>query len=301
MRSVFYLIVASIAALSCVTASRNSNVARPPSFLPRSLTKKSTDSSVLATDIMFKLRGGDQAATMVAMAGDWVGSLAGPASIISGAVLSNLYQNMRADAELSVQPGDTALIRTAKKLTKFLLTSAFAMVISCIFFSLITRSMLMALPPAALAKIKVHEQSTPMSVLRENFEFEYLTCQLLIGQGLLNWLASIALTFGIPRANQPVSVRKMNQFISSVVFCMMLVMISFFNNHLIHYPNYLAMLMRWMHIMFRRFIWHYPLLPMAYIIGPIFALTVYRGLDVFLFNSDSEEGFATKLWNDVFG
>jgi hypothetical protein len=251
-------------------------------------------------DAIWKLRGGDQAA-LISKASDWVGSLSGPASMISGAVLSNLYQTMRTDAELSVKYGDATYIKVLKKMTKFLLTSAFAMVISCIFFSLITRSMLLALPPNVVSKIRINDSSTPMSVLQEHFEFEYLTCQILMGQGLINWLAAIALTFGIPSPSQTVTVRKMNVFISTVVTCMILVMVSFFNNHLIHYANYPHMLVRWLHIMWRRFIWHWPLLPMTYMIGPVFCLAVYQGIDAFFFKLEDEDGPLTIFGKDVFG
>ncbi|GKY90566.1 hypothetical protein MPSEU_000030300 [Mayamaea pseudoterrestris] len=306
MRQRFCLLLCLVL-LSCVVgASSDSTVLRPRllAFQPQSLTSTSSDSQsiLMATSSILNLRGGDQSAMLVGKASDWVGSLAGPASMVSGAVLSNLYQIMRADSDLSIKPGDSKMLRIAKKMTKFLLVSAFTMVLSCIFFSLITRSMLMALPPAALAKVHVHGESTPMSVLRENFEFEYLTCQILIGQGLLNWLGSIALTFGIPRPDQPLSVRKMNVFISTVVSCMMLIMVSFFNNHLIHYPNYLAMLWRWSEITWRKFIWHWPLMPMTYIMGPVFLLAVYRGLDAFFLNSDKDdESLADRIVRDVFG
>ena len=297
MKRQTHFIVSTIAALAlaATVSSEPSSVIPRRAFRVRPLpTTRFIDSNAVATSPVLALRGGNQAA-LVAEASNWVGSLAGPASMISGAVLSNLYQNMRADAELSVKPGDPGALRIIKKLAKFLLASSFAMVISCIFFSLITRSMLMALPPVALNKIYIDETSTPMSVLQQNFEFEYLTCQILMGQGLLNWLASIALTFAIPLPNQPVSVRKMNSFLSTLVICMILVMISFFNNHLLHYSNYAAMLFRWMHIMLRKFVWHWPLLPMAYVIGPAFVLAVYRGLDVFIFNADHEDKLDVRL------
>ncbi|GKY98881.1 hypothetical protein MPSEU_000844000 [Mayamaea pseudoterrestris] len=308
MRHCVHLLLGSVL-LACVAAAASSDSTvvrrRLLAFRPQSsLTSTSSDRqpTITANSSILELRGGDQSAMLVGKASDWVGSLAGPASMVSGAVLSNLYQIMRADSDLSIKPGDSKMLRIAKKMTKFLLVSAFTMVLSCIFFSLITRSMLMALPPAALAKVHVHDESTPMSVLRENFEFEYLTCQILIGQGLLNWLGSIALTFGIPRPDQPLSVRKMNVFISTVVSCMMLIMVSFFNNHLIHYPNYLAMLWRWSEITWRKFIWHWPLMPMTYIMGPVFLLAVYRGLDAFFLNSDKDdESLADRIVRDVFG
>lgn len=71
-----------------------------------------------------------------------------------------------------------------------------------------------------------------------------------------------------------VFIHKMNVFINSYIYpCHT----QFFNNHLAYHSNYAALMCRWIHVLWRKFAWHCPLMPMAYIIGPVMILTVYRG------------------------
>jgi hypothetical protein len=58
----------------------------------------------------------------------------------------------------------------------------------------------------------INQDSTPLSFLHDNFEFEYLTARLTFLQGILNWLGAIGLGHILPSGESTDS-RVMNQFI----------------------------------------------------------------------------------------
>jgi hypothetical protein len=58
----------------------------------------------------------------------------------------------------------------------------------------------------------IHKDSTPLSFLHDNFEFEYLTANISFLQGILNWLGAISLGHILPSGESTDS-RVMNQFI----------------------------------------------------------------------------------------
>ena len=56
----------------------------------------------------------------------------------------------------------------------------------------------------------IHYHSA-MGFLNHNHEFEYLTSRVMFLQGLLHWLAAVALDVVIPKPREGAAARKMNQ------------------------------------------------------------------------------------------
>lgn len=83
--------------------------------------------------------------------------------------------------------------------------------------------------------VRLSSDTTPLSFLRDHFEFEYLTARITFLQGLLNWLGAIALTHAIPTAGESLATRKMNIFIASSLGTLICVMLSFYNGHMNFY------------------------------------------------------------------
>jgi hypothetical protein len=119
--------------------------------------------------------------------------------------------------------------------------------------------------------------TSALGFLREHFEFEYLTARITFLQGLLNWLAAVALEHTIPRKGEGKAALKMNKFIASSLLTLILLLISFYNNHMTFYHNYSHMLSRWLKVTYLRYIWHWRPRPMALLYVPTTFLTLYLG------------------------
>jgi hypothetical protein len=124
---------------------------------------------------------------------------------------------------------------------------------------------------------------TPLELLRENFEFEYLTAQITFLQGLLNWLAAIGLAHILPSSEvTAISPPEdaLNRFIACSLGTLILLMISFFNSHLTFYNNYPSMLIRWCDVTYHRFfgvISHSPTTPLSLVLFPLLLTSFYYG------------------------
>ena len=120
-----------------------------------------------------------------------------------------------------------------------------------------------------------------MGFLSHNHEFEYLTSRVTFLQGLLNWLAAVALEVAIPKKGEGVAARKLNRFIASSLVSIILMIISFYNGHMTFYENYSEMLLRYAVVTLKRFFWRWPVRPMSFLSLPALIYTTILGWKAF--------------------
>lgn len=202
--------------------------------------------------------------TLAMEAFEWCSNLGAPAALVAGAVLATLSQTRGDLAPCSTDP---KWVRLSKKTCRALLLSSFAMEIVCIFVTTVTGTMLLSHgdSPAGLhAGIHYH---SAMGFLNHNHEFEYLTSRVTFLQGLLHWLAAVALDVVIPKPEEGAAAKKMNQFICSSLIAIILMIISFYNGHMTFYSNYAEMLGRYIVVTMRRYFLRWPPRPMSLLSG----------------------------------
>lgn len=117
--------------------------------------------------------------------------------------------------------------------------------------------------------------------LRHNHEFEYLTARITFLQGLFNWLIATSLEMAIPKPGEGEAARRMNAFISSSLVSIILLMLSFYNAHMTFYDNYAHMLYDYLTVFWHRFVWNWPLRPMAWFYIPSVIYSVNAGIKAF--------------------
>jgi len=228
------------------------------------------------------LRGGGNAEDFLDDAYDWCVNLGAPAALIAGAVIATLYENIRG-GQLELHKGDSAYIMAAKKMTSLLLLSAFAMQTVSIFVTTVTGTMLRSRDFSSMQT----SATSALGFLRENFEFELLTSRLSFLQGLLNWLAGVALEYTIPRKGEGRAAKKMDQFIAVSLTTLIILLISFYNTHLTFYCNYWQMIVRWVHVTTKKYTEEFR--PMMILYIPGLMLSLYKGFSALQEGAYSEE------------
>jgi len=108
-----------------------------------------------------------------------------------------------------------------------------------------------------------------------------LTARITFLQGLFNWLVATAMEMAIPKRGEGEAARRMNAFISSSLFSIILLMLSFYNAHMSFYDNYAHMLYVYCKVLFKRFIWTWPIRPMAWLYIPSVIWSVRSGVLAF--------------------
>ncbi|KAH8074128.1 hypothetical protein JL720_10679 [Aureococcus anophagefferens] len=156
---------------------------------------------------------------------EWCANYAAPASLVAGAVAS-----FGAERPSMAPAADRRRVRVAKKGVRLMLISAFTLEILAVFITTITGTMLLSDGSAAAA-------ATPMAMLKVTFELEYLACRVCFLQGLVNWLGAIALQHAIPKAGETTSTRRINNFVSSSLCTLIILMAAIYNDHT-EYQNY---------------------------------------------------------------
>jgi len=231
-----------------------------------------------------KLRGGAfgdwDSSELISSSYDWCMNLGAPSALVAGAVIATIYENMKS-GDLELTSDDSKIVSFSKKLTRLLLVTAFGLEVLSIFVTTVTGSMLLSRTIETMAKLKVGPDTTPISFLIENFEFEYLSAQLTFLMGLLNWLSAIALSFAIPTPGERSTTRLMNKFIASSLSMMIVIMVAFYNNHLTFYPNLWCMVLRYKVVTWKNFVWLWPPRPLAFVIVPFLGLALFYGFRTF--------------------
>lgn len=90
--------------------------------------------------LLVDLRGGSSGPDVgeLAMgAYDWCGNLGAPSALVAGAVVATLYETMKS-GDLVLDRDDTLIVALAKKLTRMLLMSAFALETVSIFVTTVS-------------------------------------------------------------------------------------------------------------------------------------------------------------------
>ncbi|KAL7555807.1 hypothetical protein ACA910_002272 [Epithemia clementina (nom. ined.)] len=254
-----------------------------------------------SSSVLLSLRGGVQAdgevSALVDDAYSWFMHLGEPSALIAGAVIATIYENI-GNGALDILPQDSKFTKFKKRLTTSLLISAFGLEITAIFVTTVTGTMLLSRPLHDMDHlVPVGPHTTPLGFLRDNFEFEYLTARVAYLQGLLNWLAAIALRHIIPRSGESKETIFMNRFISSALFFTIAVMLSFYNNHMSFYHNYVEMLSHWMSVTARRFFFCWPPRMMGIVYIPAILSTIYWGYIGF-FGTHRHESQQTNAQDD---
>ena len=226
--------------------------------------------SLNSIETLVNVRGGGDIDDIVDDAYDWCINLGAPAALVAGAVIATLYENLHS-GQLELHKGDSMYIMAAKKTTSILLLSAFAFEIVCIFVTTVTGTMLRASDLSGTTTTV----TSALGFMRENFEFEYLTSRLSFLQGLIHWLAGVALEQTIPRRGEGLAARKMDQFVAVSLATLIVLLLSFYNAHLNHYGNYFQMCVRCLHLMFKRFSGKFR--PMMVLYIPGIMLSLYTG------------------------
>lgn len=222
------------------------------------------------------LRGGSTSLSVDELANlacEWCFHLGAPAALVAGATVATLYENIRGGA-LDVSHDDTPYIRYAKKVAHVLLLSAFGLQITSIFVTTVTGTMLIERDWDTVTTTA----TTGLGFMREHLEFEYLTARISFLQGLLNWLAGVAVEHTIPRPGQGTAARQMDQFVASSLGTLLIMLLAFYNSHCHFYHNYLHMLVRWKITFFQRFV--RSLRSTTYLLVPMLCLSIVTGIRV---------------------
>lgn len=233
---------------------------------------------------LLSFRGGDTVtepySEFLELAYGWCINLGAPSALVAGVVVATLHENIH-QGDLVVSKHDKFSTQLAKKLTHLLLLSAFALETMSIFVTTVTATMLLSRGTDAIPTLT--SSSAPLHFLWENYEFEYLTARITFLQGLLNWLAALGMNHIIPsREPTSKSVQAFNKFVAFSLFTVIVLMVSFYNDHMTFYPNYLVMFSRWafltIHGYFggRRTILSTPR-PLAFVLMPLLVVSLYWG------------------------
>lgn len=95
-----------------------------------------------------------------------------------------------------------------------------------------------------------------------------LTTQICFLQGLLNWLAAVAVELVLPKDGETKSARRMNKCLAGWLSSMMIWMLAFYNHHLSFYRDYFAMLRRFVVLFCQIYILERPIRPLSLVYFP---------------------------------
>jgi hypothetical protein len=208
---------------------------------------------------------------------EWTANLGAPAALVAGAVLVTMSENR---VNMAPRRRDKKWIRILKQACRFLLLSSFAMEVVSIFVSTVTGSVLLS-HGEQLTKSAVVGYTSPLGLLHHHHEFEYLTIRIAFLQGLFHWLAAVAMEFVVPQEGENVSARRMNAFMASCLFSLILWILGFYNHHLAFYGDYGGMLRRYAVLFAKKFFGSWPPRPMTWLYGPSFAASIVLGWRAF--------------------
>jgi len=82
--------------------------------------------------------------------------------------------------------------------------------------------------------------------------FEYLFTQISFLQGLIHWLGAVIVELLLPKPTETMSARRMNKCLASWLVTLVLIIISFYNNHINFYSDYATMLRRFFVLLLKR-------------------------------------------------
>jgi hypothetical protein len=263
------------------------------SFASTSIGNSNSNSNI--NSISLSLRGGSavaDTAQLVEQAYGWATNLGAPAALVAGAVIATLYETLSSGSLDVNETTDPKWVQVAKKATRILLVSAFIMQTICIFCTTVLGTQLISDPPLASNAV------TSVQYLQEHYEFEVLTIKLSFLQGLVTWLAAIAIEHAIPQdPNEPANRRNMDMLIASSLTTLIIAMLAFYNTHMNFYNNFLQMLHRYAIVVFQRYFAHWPPKPLTVLAIPSSIASIVYFFKVFLVH----DGNASDAANNTKG
>ena len=288
MRRLVFLLVIPWSLQVAATGATAKRFRRPFLLSPTKLSSTSCRGTRTSTTVSLSLRGGSDsvdASQLVDQAYGWATNLGAPAALVAGAVIATLYETLSSGSLDVNEATDPRWVQIAKKATRMLLVSAFIMQIICIFCTTVLGTQLISDPPMASKAI------TAVQYLQEHYEFEVLTAKISFLQGLLTWLAAIALEHAIPQeAHEPPARRNMDMLIASSLTTLIIAMLSFYNGHMNFYTNYLHMLHRYATVVMKRYFGHWPPKVLTVVAIPSSITSIVYFFKVFLVHDRSGPG-----------
>lgn len=100
--------------------------------------------------------------------------------------------------------------------------------------------------------------------------FEYLATQICFLQGLLNWLAAVAVELCLPRDGETKSAKLMNKCLAGWLTSLMFWMLAFYNHHLNFYSDYASMVGRFFTLFLTKYVTEFPIRPLSLLYIPSF-------------------------------
>mmetsp|Transcript_34390 Transcript_34390/g.34971 ORF Transcript_34390/g.34971 Transcript_34390/m.34971 type:complete len:318 (+) Transcript_34390:43-996(+) len=179
---------------------------------------------------------------------EWTSNMGAPAALIATAVLVTLSETR---LETIPKKSDKPWIRFMKRLMRLLLMSSFAFEVTSIFVGNMTGSMLLGHGSQPSPK-KLVGYGSPLRLLYHHYEFEYLFTQISFLQGLIHWLGAVIVELLLPKPTETMSARRMNKCLASWLVTLVLIIISFYNNHINFYSDYATMLRRFFVLLLKR-------------------------------------------------
>lgn len=205
--------------------------------------------------------------------------------IFPASVISTLYEKFNLNAFETTQ-SDSYLTMFAKRCQCVLLLSAFGFEIISIFVTTVTGTKLMALQNNPDSMLLDTSMQSGLKFLQKNYEFEYLTSRITFLQGLLNWLASIALDFAIPKKGQGKALRKLNRAIASCLGSTIILILAFYNGHMNFYTNYFHMIQDWVKLTWKQYVTIKRPRPLSLFLLPSVMYSMYLLMIAFISPSD---------------
>ena len=202
---------------------------------------------------------------------EWTACLGAPAALVAGAVLVTLSETRE---DMAPRKTDKKWTRIAKQVTRFLLMSSFALEVVSIFVSTVTGTVLLSHGEVAAAGATVGYAS-PLGLLHNHHEFEYLTITVAFLQGLFHWLAAAALEIIIPKPGEGLSSKRMNKCLASCLATLCFWILAFYNHHLTFYGDYFGMVRRVLCLFTKSFLLNWPPRFMAFFYVPSFCMSLW--------------------------
>ena len=184
----------------------------------------------------------------------WMTGIRTPATLVAGSALSSF---LAFSHELKMDPTDTFVTKTLKRFCLVLLFSSFFLEVFCIFASTVTSTWLMAFGSENTPTLQgINPMATSaISFLERELEFEFVTMRLFFIQGLLGWLTGVAVRFLLPclKSETARADRELAKFYSRGLVTLVLMMLHYFQRHIVFYPTYAHMVARFFVLGAKRF------------------------------------------------
>merc|ERR1712167_184593 len=169
--------------------------------------------------------------------------------------------------------GEPEWAAKARKTALIMLAVAFTSEIAVVFIGTVSGTWLLG--SAGAAKNVGNFKPTAVdsiALLTREMPFEYAAVRVGFFNGLLNWLGAMGLLLSIPATDDP-NDKAIAAGIGSMIGGVLIMMIAFFNKHLVKYDNYFNMIADLGRMAWMRYVWQWPprVLPLIAVVPFAFA------------------------------